>query len=129
VTIEDVYFTYDEIIRKNRWNVASLNIWNSVTVSLEDDRVKVSFPTISSDNVNFFVNAILPKHVVDSMDLNTYKNYFSISPITSSCAKIMHQIKDVNSLIFDLNDCNDTNFAYYQIKSYNSFEDFENFLK
>ena len=28
------------------------------------------FPTISSDNINFFTNAILPKHIVDSMDLD-----------------------------------------------------------
>ena len=129
VTIEDVFFTYDEIIRKNRREVQYLNTWNSVTVSLEDDKVKVSFPTISEDNFNFFTNAILPKHIVDSMDLDTYKNYFSLAPVTNGCAKIMPQSKDVNSLIFDLNDCGDTNFAYYQIKSYESFEDFENFLR
>ena len=129
VSIEDVFFTYDEIIRKNRWEVQSLNTWNTVTVALEDDKVKVSFPTISNDNFNFFTNAILPKHVVDSMDLDTYKNTFSVTPITDGCAKIMPQSKDVNSLIFDLDDCEDTNFAYYQIKNYESFEDFENFLR
>ena len=129
VNIEDVFFTYDEIIRKNRRDIQSLNIWNSVTVSLEDWKVKVTFPTISSDNINFFTNAILPKHIVDSMSLDDYKEYFSLSPVTNGCAKIMSQTKDVNSLIFDLNDCNDTNFAYYQVKSYESFEDFESFLK
>ena len=127
--IEDIFFTYDEIIRKNRRWIESLNAWNSVTVALEDDKVKVSFPTISPDNINFFTNAILPKHIVDSMDLDTYKNYFSLAPVTDGCAKIMPQSKDVNSLIFDLNDCSDTNFAYYQIKNYESFEDFENFLR
>ena len=129
VTIEDIFFTYDEIIRKNRRDVQYLNTWNSVTVSLEDGKVNVSFPTISEDNFNFFTNAILPKHIVESMDLDTYKNYFSLAPITNGCARIMPQTKDVNSLIFDLNDCNDTNFAYYQIKNYDSFEDFENFLR
>ena len=129
VTIQDVFFTYDEIIRKNRWEIQSLNAWNSVTVSLEDDRVKVSFPTKNLDNVNFFVNAILPKNIVEPMDLDTYKNYFSLSPVTNWCAKIMSQTKDVNSLIFDLNDCSDTNFAYYQVKNYESFEDFEWFLR
>ena len=129
VNIEDIFFTYDEIIRKNRREISSLNTWNSVIVSLEDDKVKVAFPTISDDNFRFFTNAILPKHVVNSMDLETYKNYFSVDPITDGCAKIMPQSKDVNSLIFDLNDCEDTNFAYYQIKNYDSFEDFENFLR
>ncbi len=129
VSIEDIFFTYDEIIRKNRRWVQSLNTWNSITVSLEDDKVKISFPTISEDNFNFFTNAILPKHIVDWMDLETYKNYFSLAPITDGCAKIMPQSKDVNSLIFDVNDCDDTKFAYYQVKSYDSFEDFENFLR
>jgi hypothetical protein len=63
------------------------------------------------------------------MDLDAYKDYFSLSPVTNGCGKIMPQTKDINSLIFDLNDCNDTNFAYYQVKSYESFEDFENFLR
>ena len=75
--------TYDEIIRKNRWGIQSLNTWNSVSVSLEDGKVKVVFPTISSDNINFFVNPVLPKHVVDSMDVNTYRNYFALAPITN----------------------------------------------
>ena len=129
VNIEDVFFTYDEIIRKNRREIQSLNTWNSIAVALEDGKVKVTFPTISPDNIKFFTNAILPKHVVDSMDLDAYKSYFSLSPVANWCASIMSQTKDVNSLIFDLNDCKDTNFAYYQIKSYQSFEDFENFLK
>ena len=129
VTIQDVFFTFDEIIRKNRWKIQSLNIWNSVSVSLEDDKVKVAFPTKSTDNVNFFVNAILPLHIVDTMDLEEYKNYFSLSPVTDWCAKIMSQTNDLNSLIFDLNECEDTNFAYYQVKNYEEFENFENFLK
>ena len=129
VTTEDIFFTYDEIIRKNRWDLPSLTVWNSVTVALEDGRIKVSFPSVSSDNINFFTNAILPKHVVDPMDLDAYKNDFSVVPVTNWCAKIMMQSKDVNSLIFDLNDCEDTDFAYYQIKSYKDFDEFENFLK
>ena len=129
VTIEDVFFTYDEIIRKNRRWIQSLNVWNSVSVALEDDKIKVSFPTINSDNVNFFVNAILPKHVVEYMDFDTYKDYFALAPVTNGCASIVPQTKDLNSLVFDLNSCDDTNFAYYQIKNYESFEDFENFLR
>ncbi|MBQ5944871.1 hypothetical protein IJL65_00210 [bacterium] len=106
-----------------------MNTWNSVKVSLEDGKVNVVFPTISSDNANFFVNAILPKHVVESMDLNSYKDYFALVPVVDGCAKIMPQSKDVNSLIFDVNACEDTKFAYYQVKNYGSFENFESFLE
>ncbi len=128
VTIQDVYFTYDELLRKNRRNLTSLNTWNSINVSLEDWKVRVEFPTMTPDNINFFTNPILPKHVLESMDSATYKNYFSLAPITNWCAKIMPQSKDVNSLIFDVNNCDDTNFAYYQVKNYWSFEEFENLL-
>ena len=128
VSIDDIFFTYDEILHKNRWGISSLNTWSSVSVSMVDWKIEVKFPTISPDNVNFFMNSILPKHVVNSMDLDGYINYFSSSPITDWCARIMSQAKDVNSLIFDLNSCPDTNFAYYQVKNYWSFENFEKFL-
>ncbi len=129
VTIEDVFFTYDEILRKNRRWISSLNTWDSVKISLEDGKVNVAFPTISSDNANFFVNAILPKHIVESMDLDSYKDYFALVPVVDGCAKIMPQSKDVNSLIFDVNACDDTKFAYYQVKNYGSFDNFESFLE
>ena len=128
VTIEDVYFTYDELLRKNRRGLSALNTWNSISVSLEDWKVRVEFPTMTPDNINFFTNPILPKHVVESMDSVTYKNYFSLAPVTNGCASIMPQSKDVNSLIFDVNGCDDTNFAYYQVKNYWSFEEFEKLL-
>lgn len=129
VTIEDVFFTYDQILRQNRWEVPSLNAWNSISVSLEDGKVNVTFPTMNPDNLNFFVNAILPKHIVEWMDLNTYRNYFSLAPVMDGCAKIMPQTKDVNSLIFDVNNCAETKFAYYQVKNYWSFENFEESLQ
>jgi hypothetical protein len=60
-----------------------LNAWNSLNISLEDGKIYVKFPTMSSDNINFFVNSILPKHVVEYMDLDTYKNEFSLNPVTN----------------------------------------------
>ena len=126
VTIDDVFFTYDKILRENIRDIPSLTTRDSVKVEYtEDGKIRVIFPTSSFDNINFFVNAILPKHVIENMDLDSYKNYFSLSPITNGCASILPQTNDVNSLIFDLNNCEDTKFAYYQIKNYWSFEDFE----
>jgi hypothetical protein len=49
---------------------------------LEDGKVNVTFPTVSPDNANFFINAILPKHVVESMNLDTYRDYFALVPVT-----------------------------------------------
>ena len=128
VSIEDVFFTYDEIIRQNRWNLSSLNARSNISVSLEEWKVKVSFPTVSADNLNFFVNSILPRHAVEFMDLDTYRDSFSLNPITNSCAKIMFQNRDINSLIFDVNECSNTNFYYYQVKNFENFDNLERSL-
>ena len=42
LTIDDIFFTYDEIIRKNRWWIDSLNAWSSISVALEDGKIKES---------------------------------------------------------------------------------------
>ncbi|MDR2541644.1 MAG: hypothetical protein LBD11_08055 [Candidatus Peribacteria bacterium] len=125
ISIEDIFFTYDEIIRQNKRGIQSLNIWNTVVVSLEDGKVNVTFPTATPDNANFFTNTILPKHVLGNASLDQYRNDFSLAPVRNTCANILSQNKDTNSLIFDLNKCENTNFAYYQIKNYGDFEKFE----
>jgi hypothetical protein len=125
VSIDDIFFTYDEIIRQNRRGIQSLNIWNTVTVALEDGKVSVSFPTATADNANFFTNYLLPKHSLVNATLEQYRTDFALAPVWDDCASILTENKDVNSLIFDLNACEDTNFAYYQIKNYGSFEEFD----
>lgn len=128
LTIDDIFFTYDEIICQNRWELPSLNAWSNISVSLEDWKIKVVFPTISSDNFNFFMNSILPRHIIQSMDLDTYRDSFSLNPVTNGCASIMPQNRDVNSLIFDVNNCSDTKFYYYQVKNFENFENLEQSL-
>jgi hypothetical protein len=125
VTIDDVFFTYDEIIRQNKRGIQPLNIRNTVTVALEDGKVNVTFPTTTADNASFFTNYLLPKHILANASLDQYRTDFALAPIWNDCASILSENKDVNSLIFDLNKCDDTNFAYYQIKNYGSFEDFD----
>jgi hypothetical protein len=125
VTIDDVFFTYDEIIRQNKRGIPALNIRNTITVTLADGKVKVAFPTATKANINFFTNYLLPKHVLRTANLEEYITNFSLAPIGNRCASIMNQSKDINSLIFDINKCEETNFAYYQIKNYGSFEKFD----
>jgi hypothetical protein len=64
MSIDDVFFTYDEILRQNKWGIPALNIWNSISVALEDGKVNVSFPTATVENLNFFTNYLLPKHIL-----------------------------------------------------------------
>jgi hypothetical protein len=62
------------------------------------------------------------------MDLDTYRDSFSLNPVTNGCASIMPQNRDVNSLIFDVNNCSDTKFYYYQVKNFENFENLEQSL-
>ena len=124
VTIDDIFFTYDEIIRQNKWGINSLNAWNGITVALENGKIKVEFPTESKSNILFFTNAILPKYVLQQSSLEEYRTDFSLAPVINGCATIMPQNKDLNSLIFNVTNCTNTNFAYYQIKNYESFDKF-----
>lgn len=127
--IEDVFFTYDEILRKNIRKIDSLNIRSQLNISLEDGKIKVVFPSATKDNQLFFTNSILPKHILSSSTLDDYRINFAINPISNACATILTQTKDENSLIFNLTKCSDTNFSYYQIKSYRDFEEMDNFLQ
>jgi hypothetical protein len=125
VSVDDLFFTYDEIIRQNRRGIPSLNIWNTVTVTLEDGKVNVSFPTATPDNISFFTQYLLPKHILGTATLDQYRTDFALAPVRNTCANILPQTKDINSLVFDLNKCDMTNFSYYQIKNYGSFEEFD----
>ncbi|MDR3169323.1 MAG: hypothetical protein LBU27_06275 [Candidatus Peribacteria bacterium] len=125
VSIDDIFFTYDEIIRQNKRGIQSLNIRNTVNIALADGKVNIIFPTATPDNINFFTNAILPKHILANTSLDQYRTDFALTPVRNTCASILSQNKDINSLIFDLTSCESTNFAYYQIKNYGTFETFE----
>lgn len=125
VSIDDIFFTYDTIIRQNKWGIDNLNTRNQITVALEDGKIKVEFPTENKDNILLFTNAILPKHILQNTTLENYRTDFALAPITNNCAMIMPQNTDINSLIFDVTQCKNTNFAYYQIKSYDSFDEFQ----
>ena len=90
--------------------------------------MNVEFPNPNPDNINFFSNYILPKHILGNATLDDYRTHFATAPVFNDCATILSQNKDVNSLIFDLSKCEDTNFSFYQIKNYGSFENFSQSL-
>lgn len=127
-SIEDIYFTYNEIIKNNKLEIPSLEKYSSLDVSMEADQVKVVFKNSSQDNTLFFTNYILPKHALIEPNEMMYKQSFAIEPVYNNCAKIKPQTTDQDSLIFDLSNCSDTSLWYYQIKKVKSFETFKESL-
>lgn len=127
-SIEDIYFTYHDIIKENKLEIDYLEKYANIDVSLEADQVKVVFKNSSQDNTLFFTNYILPKHALLEPNKDMYSQSFAIEPVHDGCAKIKSQTTDQDSLIFDLSNCNDTSLWYYQIKMLKSLSSFKESL-
>lgn len=125
LSIDDIYFTYNEFIKNNKLWLSYLEKYSNIEVNLEWGKVKVVFKNSSEDNTLFFTNYILPRHALIEPNLETYQQSFAIEPIYNNCAKIKSQSTDQYSLIFDLSECEDTNLGFYQIKNTISFDNFK----
>lgn len=121
-TLEDIYFTYEKIIHQNIWWIKTLTSYTDLKVEKEKDRIKITFPSSTTDNNYFFTFAILPQHILAQATFEDYTSAFAANPITSGCGKLVPKSSDTQSLIFNLVDCKETNFAFYQIKNYPDFE-------
>lgn len=129
VTLDDIFFTYNDIIKNNTWNIPFLNWYKDLVVSQTlDNRVKIIFQNASVDNTIFFTNYILPKHIVVNMKYEDYKQNFGVEPIHNQCSIIWSNTKDQYSLVFDVSNCKNTYLGFYQLKSNESFDIFKNLL-
>lgn len=127
ISIEDIYFTYNKILRDNMRKLFSLTQYNTITIEKDiDNTLTVSFPNASTDNILFFTNYILPKHILINTDLVDYKSIFAFNPVYSNCANLMSQSKDEYSLIFNLVNCPQSNLNYYQVKNTMTFDSLKN---
>ncbi len=127
-SIEDVYFTYNDIIKNNKLELPALERYSNLDIAMEADQVKVTFKNSSQDNTIFFTNYILPKHALVEPNQAMYTQSFALEPVYNNCAKIKTQTTDQDSLIFDLSNCADTSLGYYQIKKVSSFDTFKESL-
>lgn len=126
VSLEDIYFTYNEILRNNMWKIPLLTQYNDITITKDvNNTLKISFSNKSSDNILFFTNYILPKHILINTELSDYKSLFAFKPVYTNCANLVSQSNDEYSLVFNLVNCNQSNLNFYQVKNTNSFETFK----
>lgn len=124
MSMDDIVFTYDDVIIKNKWWLKWLSIYKDIKISRENPKeLKLVFPTASADNKLFFTNYILPKHILQGFDLQNYKDVFSAQPTYTNCANIA-QTSDQYSLIFNLLNCKESHLNFYQIKNLITFENF-----
>jgi len=125
VSTEDIFFTYDEILRQNKWDIPWWKTYKDIKITKEtNNKLKVVFSSASPDNILLFTNYILPRHSLANFDVDQYKNFFSTRPIYTNCANLVAQTTDEYSLIFNLVNCEDTKLNFYQIKNAISFDKF-----
>ena len=126
VSIDDVLFTYNDIIHNNKRNINALDIYGDLVVTKNpDNTIKVSFSSPNKDNTTFFGNYILPQHILKDYDLASYKSVFGIRPVYTNCANVVGDSKDPYSLIFNLANCPQSNLNFYQVKNARSFDTFK----
>lgn len=129
LSADDIIFTYQDIIIKNKRSIKSLSAYKDVTLEKESDSsFKIVFPTSSVDNKLFFTQYILPNHILKDFDFQGYRDIFSVQPVYTNCANIVKQTSDKFSLIFNLVNCTDTNLNFYQIKNHVSFDEFKSVI-
>lgn len=126
VTLEDIFFTYTEILHNNTWKLNSLTQNNTIiTEKWINNTLKVTFPSTSSDNILYFTNYILPKHILINTELSDYKSIFAFNPVYTNCSNLVSQSNDEYSLVFNLVNCHKSNLNYYQVKNMTSFDTFK----
>ncbi|HMS91154.1 MAG TPA: ABC transporter substrate-binding protein [Candidatus Absconditabacterales bacterium] len=126
VSLEDIYFTYNDILRNNMWELSLLSQYATTTVVKDTSTtLQITFPNKSSDNILFFTNYILPQHILKNAELSDYKSLFAFKPVYSNCANLVAQSNDEYSLVFNLVNCNQTNLNFYQVKNMVSFDTFK----
>lgn len=125
LTIDDVYFTYADILVGNQWDIPALSVYSDITIERNiNNTLKVTFPKKSPDNNLFFTQFILPKHILSEKDLMFYRDTFARQIVYTNCASIKPGSSDANSLIFDVTKCSDTKLWFYQIKTFADYESF-----
>lgn len=119
LTINDVFFTYYDIVKSNQWWLPFLDSYSKLEINQNDDgSITVIFPRESVDNQLFFLNPILPAHHLTSQSLQYYQTQFAANPITSSCATLRPQTTDKDSIIFDLTNCRNYMPQILQVKQF-----------
>lgn len=130
ITINDVFFTYYDIVKSNQWGLTFLDSYSKLEITQNDDgTIVVVFPRESIDNQLFFLNPILPARHLTNQTLTYYQTQFASKPIMSACASIKPQTTDKMSTIFDLSRCSEYVPQILQVKQFSNNTDLESYIK
>ncbi|MCS6982598.1 MAG: hypothetical protein NZL83_00225 [Candidatus Absconditabacterales bacterium] len=116
VSITDLFFTYNTIIKQNKREIPQLDVFSNITITQPDEEtLLVEFPRASRDNYSFFLNFILPAHILTDAPWEWYADSFAKNPLGSACGTVERSL-DPKSLIVNTTTCKNTFASFYQVK-------------
>ncbi|UFX83450.1 ABC transporter substrate-binding protein [Candidatus Absconditicoccus praedator] len=124
VTTEDIYFTFNDVIKNNKRNLQYLNNFNNIEVEKNNDTVNITFPNSSIDNHIILSEFLLPKHILEGTNTEEYIQNFASNPIGTSCGRLQAGSAN-NNITFDLSSCEKASVEQYQVQSFNSWQELE----
>jgi len=113
ITLDDVFFTYNDIIFKNSLKLQHPIANNIENIEKLDDKIIVTFNKASVNNKVLFKNYILPKHKLEGKD----KDYIATllwNLVNSTCVWVDLKSDYVNNVILDYTNCDDYYINKYQ---------------
>ena len=120
ISLDDVYFTYNDVIVNNKFKFPDLEKFRNIKIEKNKDFIKVTFPYPSKDNLIFFTNFVLPKHILESKDKRYYLNNFPNELVNNTCATLKLFKNDPHSILFDLKECKDYYIDNFQYKFFDN---------
>jgi len=128
VTIEDVFFTYSNILQENRRDLERLTTYQNVNIQVDGTQLKITFPSASIDNMIFFTNFVLPEHILANRDVEFYTTNFATNPIVSWCGSVQTWENDSTSAVFDVSWCEEMNIKFFQVKYFDKNEKLQEYV-
>ena len=129
ITLDDVFFTYNDVIKNN-----SFNLWNPIPNNLLDveklswNTLKVVFSDTTVNNWSFFKQPILPKHILFWATKDFYVLDFIKNFVNSTCVKIDSKSNFKTTIVLDYKNCKNYYFDKYQFNLVTNWKDLKKYL-
>jgi len=127
ITLDDVYFTYNDIIKNNSLNL-DYPIVNDLKSIVKDwNNIKIVFNQSSINNNVFFQNYILPENILKNADKNFYISNYSQRNINSTCVSLDLKSNFKSNLILNYSKCPNYYINKYQFNLFKKTKELSKF--
>ena len=128
ITLDDIYFTYNDIIKNNSLKLINPIPNNISTIKKNNDNIKITFAFPSVNNIEFFKNTILPKHILKWKTKDYYISGYLKNFVNSTCVNLDKKSDFINNIILNYDNCKDYYINSYQFLLLNNLQDVSQYL-